>query len=231
MRRATRAWAASISRRSHAACTGATSPPCTLAPFSPSQGPAPSFPYISPHISPISPRRDLASFQLATFPDMTDAPIRTHYAAHPWSEDTPRRLEVSREGGGRSAPHPSPLTPVRHPALAPHPRPHPHPYPHPHSHPSPSPSPLTLIPSLALTLTLTLALNPQPNANPHPHPHPHPNPNPNPNPSPSPSPNPNPNPTEAWRKGLTGYPMVDAGMRCLYATGCVATRPSYHRCP
>mmetsp|Transcript_37237 Transcript_37237/g.94414 ORF Transcript_37237/g.94414 Transcript_37237/m.94414 type:complete len:91 (+) Transcript_37237:619-891(+) len=47
---------------------------------------------------------------------MADAPIRTHYAAHPWSEDTPRRLE-------------------------------------------------------------------------------------------------------AWRKGLTGYPMVDAGMRCLYATG------------
>ena len=42
-------------------------------------------PYL-PHISPISPRRDLASFQLASFPDMADAPIRTHYAAHPWSE-------------------------------------------------------------------------------------------------------------------------------------------------
>ena len=23
----------------------------------------------------------------------------------------------------------------------------------------------------------------------------------------------------AWRAGATGYPMVDAGMRCLYATG------------
>eukprot|EP00964_Phaeocystis_antarctica_P095682 scaffold62113_cov51-Phaeocystis_antarctica.AAC.1 len=59
---------------------------------------------------------------------MSDAPIRTHYAAHPWSEDTPRRLE-------------------------------------------------------------------------------------------------------AWRKGATGYPMVDAGMRCLYATGCGSTRPSSNRGP
>ena len=23
----------------------------------------------------------------------------------------------------------------------------------------------------------------------------------------------------AWQRGATGYPMVDAGMRCLYATG------------
>ena len=71
---------------------------------------------------------------------------------------------------------------------------------------------LALALALALALTLTLSLT-------------------YPNPSPNPSPNPNPNPTEAWRKGLTGYPMVDAGMRCLYATGYVATRPSFHRCP
>ena len=50
-------------------------------------------------------------------------------------------------------------------------------------------------------LALSLAPNPEPNANPNPHP--------DPNPTPTPSPNPNPNPTEAWRKGLTGYPMVD----------------------
>lgn len=65
--------------------------------------------------------RDLAYFQLYSFPDMTHFPIRRHYAAHRWAHDE----DSIAAGDG----------------------------------------------------------------------------------------------LRRWKRGLTGYPMVDAGMRCLYATG------------
>ena len=42
--------------------------------------------------------RDLAYYQLATFPEMNEVPIRLHYQAHKWSDETPSRLRAWRRG-------------------------------------------------------------------------------------------------------------------------------------
>ena len=42
--------------------------------------------------------RDLAYYQLATFPEMPEVPIRLHYQAHKWSDETPSRLRAWRRG-------------------------------------------------------------------------------------------------------------------------------------